>query len=385
MTKSLRVGFFSSKNYYDKTEFSGALYYMFESLKSKPITLIPLGQPKKPASNSISYWLTKAQRKLHRQISQYSQQSEQTSSFIDLVHRQLKDNPCDVIFAPVAKTEVGLIDTKIPILYLSDSTQPLIHNNYGKFNGKQIAHQDHLKACDEERGVINKSTKIIYSSQWAADSAIKDLGANIDKIRIIPFGTNLDYVPPQPSDLRRLASPPYKLLFITGDWQRKGGDLVLEILTLLNSTTGLNSELTIIGKYPDSLPKDPKIKKIPFLDKNVKHQFKQYISILNESHLLLSPTRADCSPLVFGEANAYGVPVVTTAVGGIPEIIYPGKNGYMLPVDAPASEYVTLIAQILSDQKAYQDLVVSSRLEYENRLNWTHWADKTFEVISEFK
>lgn len=385
MTKSLRVGFFSSKNYYDKTAFSGALYYMFESLNSKPITLIPLGRPKKPASNSIGHWLTKAKRKLHRQVSQYSQQLEQTSTFIDLVHRQLKDNPCDVIFAPVAKTEVSLIKTKIPILYLSDSTQPLIQSNYGKFNEKTITHQDYLKACDEERDVINRSAKIIYSSQWAADSAIKDLGANIDKIHIIPFGTNLDYVPPQQNDLYRLASPPYKLLFITGDWQRKGGDLVVEILTLLNSTAGLSSELTIIGKYPDSLPKNLKIEKIPFLDKNVKRQFKRYIDILNESHLLLSPTRADCSPLVFGEANAYGVPVVTTAVGGIPEIIYPGKNGYMLPVNAPASEYVTLIMQIFSDQNGYQDLVLSSRLEYENRLNWTHWADKTFEVISEFK
>ncbi|MFM1843605.1 MAG: hypothetical protein RLZZ490_2348 [Cyanobacteriota bacterium] len=382
MTKPLRVGFLSLKNYHDKTAFSGALYYMFESLRLKPITLIPLGQPQKPASSGVSYWLTKARRKLQHQVSQPSQPSEEISSLIDLVHRQLKDNPCDIIFAPVAKTEVSLIETNTPILYLSDSTHPLIQKNYGEFSKKKLMHQDYVKAFEEERCAINKSTKIIYSSQWAANSAIQDFGASADKIHIIPFGTNLDFVPPKQSDFSRLLSPPYKLLFITGNWKRKGGDLVLEILNLLNRSTESTSELIIIGEYPDSLPKNRRIKKVPFLDKNVKRQFRKYIEILNQSHLLLSPTRADCSPLVFGEANAYGIPVITTAVGGIPEIIYPGKNGYMLSVDAPAAEYVTLIQQIFSYPKGYQDLVISSRLEYENRLNWTHWADKTFEVMN---
>ena len=51
-------------------------------------------------------------------------------------------------------------------------------------------------------------------------------------------------------------------------------------------------------------------------------------------------------------------------------------------MESPASEYATLIEKIFSDQQGYRDLVVSSRLEYENRLNWKHWADKTFEVIN---
>lgn len=45
--------------------------------------------------------------------------------------------------------------------------------------------------------------------------------------------------------------------------------------------------------------------------------------------MLLLPTRADTSPNAVKEAVVAGVPVVASSVGGIPDYVFPGKNGLL--------------------------------------------------------
>ena len=47
--------------------------------------------------------------------------------------------------------------------------------------------------------------------------------------------------------------------------------------------------------------------------------------------MLLLPTRADTSPNAVKEAVVAGVPVVASSVGGIPDYVFPGKNGLLVP------------------------------------------------------
>jgi glycosyltransferase involved in cell wall biosynthesis len=47
--------------------------------------------------------------------------------------------------------------------------------------------------------------------------------------------------------------------------------------------------------------------------------------------LLILPTRADTSPNAVKEAVVAGLPVVATAVGGIPDYVAPGENGVLFP------------------------------------------------------
>jgi phenylacetate-CoA ligase len=53
---------------------------------------------------------------------------------------------------------------------------------------------------------------------------------------------------------------------------------------------------------------------------------------LDSADVLLNPTNADNMPINLMEAFAAGVPVVTTNVGGIPDLV--GKEGAALMVDA---------------------------------------------------
>jgi glycosyltransferase involved in cell wall biosynthesis len=66
--------------------------------------------------------------------------------------------------------------------------------------------------------------------------------------------------------------------------------------------------------------------------------------------LYLHAARADTFPNTVLEAHACGLPVVATAVGGIPEQIEDGRNGFLVPAgDAPA--LAERLTQLLSDHE----------------------------------
>jgi glycosyltransferase involved in cell wall biosynthesis len=57
-----------------------------------------------------------------------------------------------------------------------------------------------------------------------------------------------------------------------------------------------------------------------------------YYSLAN---VFILPSHSEGSPNVLLEAMASGVPVVATAVGGVPEIVQPGVNGLLVPPGEP--------------------------------------------------
>jgi glycosyltransferase involved in cell wall biosynthesis len=120
---------------------------------------------------------------------------------------------------------------------------------------------------------------------------------------------------------------------------------------------------------------------IPFLDKNDARQAHELEKLYAMSDFLILPTRADAAPNVFKEANAFGLPVITTDTGGIASIICNGENGYMLPLAARGDDYADLIAGIYHDKQRYLRLAQSSRAAFEERLNWDVWGRRVHEIL----
>ena len=87
--------------------------------------------------------------------------------------------------------------------------------------------------------------------------------------------------------------------------------------------------------------------------------------------------------MVFCEANAYGLPAITTDTGGIPGVVEEGKNGFMLPLDARGDQYANLIRKLYEDEEKYYQLVKSSRGTFEDKLNWDSWGRRVSEYIKQ--
>jgi glycosyltransferase involved in cell wall biosynthesis len=84
---------------------------------------------------------------------------------------------------------------------------------------------------------------------------------------------------------------------------------------------------------------------------------------------------------VFAEANSFGLPVITTEVGGIPTVIRNGVNGMMFPLEAPPEDYSRWIAELFFDRIRNAALVRNSFEEYQKRLNWRVAGDTVMRYL----
>jgi glycosyltransferase involved in cell wall biosynthesis len=285
----------------------------------------------------------------------------------------------NLIFAPAASTEIAFLDVKIPTIYLSDTTFALMNNYYpGYTNLLDIS----VREGNLIEGLaIKKASLLLYPSEWAAESAIKDYQADKSKIHVIPFGANFDYIPPKEIILEKKKSPGCRLLFLAVEWQRKGGDIAFETLLKLEDL-GIQAELIVCGCKPSGKIYHNRMTYMPFLDKNDERQQKELYKLYLSSDFLLLPTRAECLGNVFCEASAFGLPVISTDTGGVGGVVRNGENGYLLPISATGSDYAKVIYDIYRDDSRYYEMVKSSRKAFEERLNWDAWGIEVRKIIN---
>lgn len=224
-----------------------------------------------------------------------------------------------------------------------------------------------------EQQALHTCDLAIYASEWAANTALEFYNVSANKIKVVPFGANLE-CDRTISDIEKIINERSRtkcqLLFLGVDWERKGGPLVLEIAEQLNRN-GIQTELHIagIGKLPvSSIP--AYVTNHGFLDKSTYEGRDKINKLLSTSHFLVLPSKAEAFGLVFGEASSFGVPSISRAVGGITTAIRDNRNGRTFPLEASAKDFADYIENIFLDYKRYEQLAYSSFNEYKSRLNW---------------
>ena len=107
--------------------------------------------------------------------------------------------------------------------------------------------------------------------------------------------------------------------------------------------------------------------------------------IYSDSHFFVLPTIADCTPIVFPEANSFGIPVLTTNVGGNPSVIKNDVNGKLFEIDSFLDESFIYIKELFGDYEKYIAMAQSSFNEYQTRLNWRIIGKQLKEYLLEIK
>lgn len=262
---------------------------------------------------------------------------------------------------------VAYLAPQQPLAFWSDTSYAGLIDFYPGYDRLCRETRRHLHNLDAR--AYRNCRGLFFASDWAANLAQTTYDLPPEKIHVVPFGGNLDRVPSTAEihhAIQQRPNSPCKLLFLGVDWQRKGGDVALAVAQHLNQR-GIPTELTIAGAQPPtSFP--PFVRSLGFLDRRNPAQRQTLTALLAESHFLLLPSRAECYGHVLCEANAFGVPVLATAVGGIPTVVRNGINGQLFALDAPVSDYSDAICSDRGD--TYRDLAKSARREFETRLNW---------------
>ena len=94
-------------------------------------------------------------------------------------------------------------------------------------------------------------------------------------------------------------------------------------------------KLKIVGKGDKGLSfLSDLVKKNELEDQIIFTGFLDNVSeIMQKSSIFILSSRFEGMPLVLLEAMSHGKPVISTRVGGIPEIVVNGKNGYLVEPD----------------------------------------------------
>lgn len=380
MQKRPRIAFLSSHDPHDKRSWSGIVSHSFDALQKHCGEVHALGPFDMGKHMQIGRGLSFVSRKLTGKRYDYTHTLRIAEIAGTFFSKKLREGNYDLIFAPAAATELTYLETNLPILRLADSTFARMIDYYPFYTNLQASS---IRQGNEiERLSIAKSQVLLYASQWAADSAIRDYGADPKKIHVFPIGGNIDAAPKLNSIIPKKRTGNCRLLFLGVEWERKGGPIAFETLIELNKR-GFNASLTVCGCSPPSEFHHPQMEIIKFLNKNDPEQKKKFTELLLESEILLLPTRAECFGLVFCEASAYGIPSITTDTGGIAGAVFNGENGFRLPLQAGGKEYADKIISVYTNREQFDELCKSSRKVFDEKLNWDAWAISVSKLIAQ--
>lgn len=94
--------------------------------------------------------------------------------------------------------------------------------------------------------------------------------------------------------------------------------------------------------------------------------------------LFLLTSNYEGLPMVIIEAMSQGLPIVSSDVGGVYEIVKNGINGYVIPNDA--NEFVKKITSILEDEAVYHKMSLASNQIYNESLTVDKMVSKYFDL-----
>ncbi|AFZ56435.1 glycosyltransferase family 4 protein [Anabaena cylindrica FACHB-243] len=287
------------------------------------------------------------------------------------IEKKLKLLDTNIVLCPENIVPIAYLNCHQPLVLWTDATLSSLINFY--------RHMENL--CDEnikniytmEAEALNRCQLIIYTSKWAAEDAMQTYDIPASKIKVVPYGANLECDRTW-EDIRVIVGSreenKCKLLFMGIDWLRKGGNTAFQVAKELNEA-GLKTELIVVGCQPEiNEPLPEFVKVIGFVDKYKTEGTETINRLLAESHFLILPSRAEAFGHVFCEASSFGLPSLASNIGGIPTVVRDNFNGKTFSLNADISEYSDYIIRLMTNYSEYQQLAYSSFEQYQSRLNW---------------
>lgn len=143
------------------------------------------------------------------------------------------------------------------------------------------------------------------------------------------------------------------LVHISNFRKLKRADLVIDIFSRVNKE--IPSKLLLVGDGPERQKVEQLARDLQ-VDAHVRFLGKQEAveEILSVCDLFLMPSESESFGLAALEAMACGVPVVSSDIGGLPEVNIPGVTGYLSPMD-DADDMTEKALSILREDAVLED------------------------------
>jgi glycosyltransferase involved in cell wall biosynthesis len=242
-----------------------------------------------------------------------------------------------------------------------------------------------------EEKMLERSNKIIAVSDFTRQELLQYYKVKEDKIRVIHNGVDVDKFKPATDKLKAKAemgfNPEDKVILSVGRlYARKGLFTLIESIALLTGKfknvkfiiagKGLSNEMKKLVSYASKLGVEDNIVFTGYFPD------KKLPRLYQAADIFAFSTFYENLPFAVLEALSTGLPVVTTNVGGIPEMIENGKNGFLVePFNS--RELADRILYYLEHPAATSEMGFLARKTILEQFDWRLIVKKVLKVYNE--
>jgi glycosyltransferase involved in cell wall biosynthesis len=203
-----------------------------------------------------------------------------------------------------------------------------------------------------EQVLMRRTELFLFESAFGRDAFAAKIGAPSGLVRVVHNGVTADeFVAVTPQ------ADATDLVFVGELRVLKGVDVLLDALALL-AREGRRFSATIVGDGPDAAAFKAQAERLGLASVRFPGSMPARAAFAL-GRCLAVPSRAESLPYIVLEAAAAGVPVITTNVGGIPEIFGPQANLLVPPADVSALAHA--IAALVNDGTAARNEALTLR------------------------
>ncbi len=204
-------------------------------------------------------------------------------------------------------------------------------------------------------------------SRWAREKYLQE-GVPNWKIRVLPPGFDIPEPPARP------ASSTVTFLFLGRQPKRKGGDAVLKVFARLRAS---HPEVRLLY-VSDELPTSP----MPGVEARSLVPAAEAYEFYRAADVFVNPTLAEGFGFTNVEAQGHGLPVISSRIGAIPEVVEEERTGMLIDPQRP-DELFSAMRRFVSDDGFRRTAAMAARRRFLDRFSLSLFRTALHDLYNE--
>ena len=363
----MKLALVSLNDSIDVLEWSGLNHHIALSLERAGATLVRVGPLTHPWTTGMKW--RRSWYGLWREAYLADMEPSALDAFGAQARAQIPGD-VDAVVAVTSLMAASLDGLRAPVISWDDASPTALVEHPSYFERLSARSARAAKAMGQR--AAQNVRLAMYASEWAAAGACAAYGLPLDRVAVVPFGANFETLPSNDEVVSAILARPRtrcRMLWVGVDWERKGGDLVIEIAQRIEAH-GIPVDLTVVGCRPSDRDLPEWVQVEGYLSKRTAAGAARLAKLYARSHFLVMPSEAEVFGLAHAEAAAFGVPSVATRTGGVPTVVVDGETGILDDPGAAAESYAGRILALMKDRPRYEVMARAAAARSASMLNW---------------
>ena len=215
--------------------------------------------------------------------------------------------------------------------------------------------------------LLQNAAYLLPWSTWVRDSLVADYGVPREQTEVIAPGVDLEIWRPR----SHATDGPLRILFVGGDYYRKGGDVLYEAFQRLPYGS---AELHLVTRA--QVEPEPHI----HVYNHMKPNSPDLIELYQAADVFVLPSKAEAFGVAAVEASAVGLPIIATAIGGLTDTVVADNTGFLVQ-PGNAIELSERLYQLATQPELRQRLGQASRQRAEQRFDARRNAARVVDIL----